>query len=156
LNHTTDTSTTFNLVYMARQHPGMYAFTASTSEAPGPVNRTYLYYEPVTLTSQDFVSAVNENPQYMAGSTLAQNYPNPFVASQGGTNVVYQIPAGQSGTLKVYDELGREVSSMNLGISNGSQQQFHYSASNLPAGVYRYVISTRNGVNLSREMVLMQ
>ncbi|HZV12908.1 MAG TPA: hypothetical protein VFA55_06795, partial [Candidatus Kapabacteria bacterium] len=109
LNHTTDTTTVFNLSYMVRQHPGMWAFQTGTSPI-GPINRTYLYFQPVGLTSQDFIPAVvgvhEPNSSVPVTATLGQNYPNPFSPV---TNITFTLPQSESASLKVYDMLGREV-----------------------------------------------
>jgi beta-xylosidase len=66
---------------------------------------------------------------------LGQNYPNPFNPS---TNIDYQIPSGTNVQLKVYDLLGREVST----IVNEYKKAGRYSVqlSNFsavqPSGVY--------------------
>lgn len=61
LNHTVGDTTFYNLVYMVRRHPGMYAFTASGGTA-GPINRTYLYYQSVHAGSASVGDAQDINP----------------------------------------------------------------------------------------------
>ncbi len=86
--------------------------------------------------------------------SLHQNYPNPFYPN---TVISYQLSAASFVTLKVYDSLGREVTT----LVNEYQQPGTYSSlfstlrSTLSSGVYFYALYT--GENLIvRKMVLVK
>ena len=66
---------------------------------------------------------------------LNQNYPNPFNPS---TNIKYSIPAAGIVTLKVYDLLGREVSTLVNEQQQAGTFDVVFDGSNLASGVYYY------------------
>ena len=95
--------------------------------------------------------------------SLSQNYPNPFNPS---TTIKYQIPthSGQvvgSGfslrnvTLKVYDILGREVTTLVNQQQKPGSYEVLFNASNLTSGVYFYRLQS-GSFNESRKMILLR
>lgn len=86
--------------------------------------------------------------------SLSQNYPNPFNPT---TNIKFSIPSQGFVTLKVYNTLGKEVSSLvNNSLSTGTYE-VNFNASNLSSGVYYYKINFTNieGKNFSDTKKLM-
>jgi hypothetical protein len=66
---------------------------------------------------------------------LSQNYPNPFNPT---TTINFSIPKSGFVTIKVYDVLGREVTtlvSQELSAGNYKQQ---WNANRMPSGIYFY------------------
>lgn len=72
---------------------------------------------------------------------LEQNYPNPF---NPATNIKYQISKNSFVSLKVYDALGREVSTLVDEKQNAGIYEVTFDGSNLNSGVYFYRISADN------------
>ena len=91
----------------------------------------------------------NMNP---SDFSLSQNYPNPFNPS---TSIKYSIPKQSNVTIKVFDVLGREVST----LLNKEQPQGNYSiefdASNMTSGVYFYRIQAGQFVD-TKKMILLR
>jgi hypothetical protein len=58
-------------------------------------------------------------------------------------------------TLKVYDLLGREVSTLVNEIKNAGRHKTKFDASKLPSGVYVYTLSAGN-YSQTRKLVLMK
>jgi hypothetical protein len=83
---------------------------------------------------------------------LEQNYPNPFNPS---TTISYSIPASSFVTLKVFDILGNEISSLVNEEMSAGNYEVEFNAVNLPSGVYFYRLQTANFVE-TRKMVLMK
>jgi hypothetical protein len=84
--------------------------------------------------------------------TLAQNYPNPFNPS---TEIRFSITRSGSTTLKVYDLMGREVSTLvNETLAAGSYN-VKFDATNLSSGTYLYVL-TSGGMRLTNKMLLLK
>jgi glucose/arabinose dehydrogenase len=83
------------------------------------------------------VTGIN-NQNSSIGFELEQNYPNPF---NPVTNIKYEIPAGSIVTLKIFNALGMELTT----LVNESKQQGSYDVSwdgtNYPSGVYFYELS---------------
>ena len=70
---------------------------------------------------------------------LGQNYPNPFNPS---TNIKYSIPADAMVTLKVYDILGTEVSTLVNEYQQAGTFDVVFNGSNLASGVYYYQLTS--------------
>jgi len=70
---------------------------------------------------------------------LGQNYPNPFNPS---THIKYSIPADGVVALKVYDLLGREVSTLVNDYQQAGTFDVVFDGSNLASGVYYYQLTT--------------
>ncbi len=85
--------------------------------------------------------------------TLDQNYPNPFNPS---TNISFSIPQKSTVSLKVYDALGRLVSTLIDGqIMQKDNYSVSFNADNLASGVYIYQLITNNFVS-TKKMILMK
>lgn len=83
---------------------------------------------------------------------LSQNYPNPFNPS---TSIQYAISSKQFVTLKIYDLLGREVSTLiNREIGPGNYT-IKFDAGSLPSGVYFYRLKAGSFIQ-TRKMVLIK
>jgi len=83
---------------------------------------------------------------------LSQNYPNPFNPS---TNVNISIPQSSFVTVKVYDVLGKEVSTLvNEELMAGSYK-FNFNARELASGIYFYRITAGNFIQ-TKKMILLR
>jgi hypothetical protein len=69
---------------------------------------------------------------------LGQNYPNPFNPS---TVIKYSVPADGLVTLKVYDLLGKEVSTLVNDYKQAGTFDVNFDGSNLSSGVYYYQLT---------------
>jgi hypothetical protein len=72
---------------------------------------------------------------------LAQNYPNPFNPS---TSINFSIPQRSEITLKVYDVLGREISTLVAGEVEPGVYTLRWDACNYSAGIYFIRLKTKN------------
>ena len=89
-----------------------------------------------TIPLADITTSVNlqKNPAARHFS-LGQNYPNPFNPT---TTISFSIPSQQFVSLKIYDMLGREVTTL---VSTELPQGYHsvqWNAENIPSGAYFY------------------
>ena len=64
---------------------------------------------------------------------LYQNYPNPFNPT---TKISYQIPAPSFVTLKVYDVLGNEISTLVNEEKSAGIYEFNFDGTQLSSGIY--------------------
>jgi Secretion system C-terminal sorting domain len=69
---------------------------------------------------------------------LLQNYPNPF---NPVTTISYSIPITGLVTLKIFDVLGNEISTLINEEKNSGTYSINFDASNLLSGVYFYTLS---------------
>ena len=66
---------------------------------------------------------------------LGQNYPNPFNPS---TVLRYQLPLASFVTLRIYDMLGREVTTLADENQDAGFKQVEWDAAAFPSGIYFY------------------
>jgi subtilisin family serine protease/photosystem II stability/assembly factor-like uncharacterized protein len=91
--------------------------------------------------------------------TLSQNYPNPF---NPATTIRYDLPIASEVQLRIYDVLGRVVTTLVDGQQSPGTHVVPFDASHLASGVYFYRISasSTNGSNrqfsASRKLVLLK
>ena len=69
--------------------------------------------------------------------SLAQNYPNPF---NPNTTISYALPHKEFVTIKVYDVLGREVTTLVNEYKEAGRYQVVFIANGLASGLYIYRI----------------
>jgi hypothetical protein len=81
---------------------------------------------------------------------LEQNYPNPFNPS---TVIRYQLPANGHVTLKIYDMLGREVSTLVDGELEAGHQSVEWTATEFASGVYFYRLQARETGGKARKFI---
>jgi hypothetical protein len=123
---------------------------------PGSSVRTE---RPITRANQKFLRFavplgvdVPENGSIPTAYKLSQNYPNPFNPS---TQIDYTIPTAGSATLKVYNLLGQEVSTLvNENLQAGTYQAT-FNAASLPSGVYMYQLKS-GSYSDSKKMLLLK
>ena len=82
---------------------------------------------------------------------LWQNYPNPFNPT---TTIQYAIPKAEHITLKVYDELGKEVTTLVNENKEAGQYRLNFNGSNLASGIYYYRISAGDFTEVKKLMLL--
>ncbi|MDX2127838.1 MAG: alpha-amylase family glycosyl hydrolase [Chloroherpetonaceae bacterium] len=83
---------------------------------------------------------------------LEQNYPNPFNPS---TSIRYSIPTAGEVSLKVFDILGREISTLATGRHDAGTFQVNFNAASLSTGVYFYRL-TSGSFSQTRKMLLVK
>jgi peptidoglycan/xylan/chitin deacetylase (PgdA/CDA1 family) len=80
------------------------------------------------------VTAVNENATNSPDEfKLYQNYPNPFNPT---TTIRFTLANAGFTTIKIFNSLGEEVSSLINGYLNKGNHNLTFNASNLPSGIY--------------------
>jgi hypothetical protein len=81
--------------------------------------------------SQQIEVAVGVAPNVFA---LGQNYPNPFNPT---TNIQFTVPSDGRATLKIFNTLGQEVTTLFDGVATaGEYHQATFDASHLASGMY--------------------
>lgn len=105
----------------------------------------------VTGTTEDLttLSVTVDAPKSYA---MYQNYPNPFNPT---TVIMYQLPTNSFVTLKVYDIIGREVSTLVNEQKSMGQYEVTFDGSNLASGVYFYRLQAGSFVQ-TKKLVLLK
>jgi len=93
----------------------------------GPDIGAYEYGDPLALEQDNII-----NPR---AYTLNQNYPNPFNPS---TTIEFTLPKSEFVELKVYNILGREVSTLVSKKLNQGTHTYNFDGKNLASGIYYY------------------
>jgi len=105
---------------------------------------TFTYYEAIDV----HIGAVPET------ITLRQNYPNPFNPK---TTIEFVLPESGFTTLKVYDILGREISTIVHRTLTAGTHQVIFDGAQHPSGVYYYVLKQASTDRvMRRRMVLLK
>ena len=110
------------------------------------------------IYKRDYVSDVNNSQlQGVNKFTLEQNYPNPF---NPATIIKYKIPERSIITIKVYDILGNEISTLIEDETLQGEYELNFDGSDLISGVYFYVLTavTEDGLRIreGKKMLLIK
>jgi len=116
------------------------------------VSRNNIESDPTASSEGGIVVSNEEELVEVEQFTLAQNYPNPFNPS---TEISFSLAEAGFTSLKVYDMLGREVSTLvNDNLTSGLHS-VSFNASNLASGIYIYRLASKNN-SVTRRMTLIK
>jgi hypothetical protein len=97
-------------------------------------------------------SGISPDPLAPRDFALLQNYPNPFNPS---TKISFNLPAGADVTIKVYNVLGQEISTLANGTYASGRYSLDFSGDRLPNGIYFYAIKAGSYMDM-KKMVLLK
>ena len=83
--------------------------------------------------------------------SLSQNYPNPFNPS---TIIRYSIPKSSLVSIKVYDVLGRVITTLVNEEKNSGNYQVEFNASKLSSGFYLYRIQAGDFISVKKMLLI--
>jgi hypothetical protein len=83
---------------------------------------------------------------------LSQNYPNPFNPS---TTISYQLPAAGKVTLKVFDILGKEITTLVNEEKTAGSYKVNFNGGRLGSGVYFYQLRSGSFIQ-TKKLVLLK
>jgi hypothetical protein len=119
------------------------------------VSRNTLYAVGLTLYRRplvDFITSVNNQiTELSTRFELAQNYPNPFNPS---TTISFSLPSGSFVTLKVFDVMGREVSTIASEELQAGYHSRQWNAPQFPSGIYFYRLQAGSYTETKRLVLL--
>jgi len=97
-------------------------------------------------------NAVNDKNIIPVNYSISQNFPNPFNPS---TSIQYQIPENAFVSIKVYNSLGQQTAVLVNGMENAGTHQVQFTASELPSGIYFYVIKVKGDKFSSGKLIIL-
>ena len=104
-----------------------------------------LFFDAPTNVESDYLTFPDKFEIY-------QNYPNPFNPS---TTIRWQMPEVGFVTLKIYDVLGREVTTLVDEELNAGKHEIVFDASRLSSGVYFYQLKAGEFIE-TKKMILVK
>lgn len=129
------------------------AIKLASARQAGQVYSGTLYLDNIRISyPDDDVTLIVDGNNLHVDFYLSQNYPNPFNPS---TKINFTIEKEEHVSLKIYDILGREITTLVKGKLHPGKHEVVWNASNLPSGVYIYRLQAE-GKNLSRKMILLK
>ncbi len=94
---------------------------------------------------------VEKNSTAPNSFALQQNYPNPFNPS---TKINFSLPVAGFTTLKVYDVLGKEITTLVNGHCEAGNYSAQFNASTLPSGIYFYQLTSGSYTAVKKMMLV--
>jgi hypothetical protein len=105
------------------------------------------------LFNEDGILDVKNNFKYSPyGLVLSHNHPNPFNPI---TTIKYQIPDLSFVSLKIYDILGNEITTLVNEEKPAGTYEVEFAGTGLPSGIYFYQLRAGSFVEI-KKMVLMK
>jgi hypothetical protein len=141
-------SSTFNSPKVVIFNPDgtKYSALAYTGIVGNYTNSLYFNQENLTTSVQQYGSQIPEK------YTLEQNYPNPFNPT---TMIRFNLPEQSHVSLKVFNSIGQEISSLHNGTLAAGTHEINFDASKLSSGIYFYQIHTQSFTS-TKKMILMK
>ncbi len=107
----------------------------------------------------DIITGIEDqkNERLPIAFKLGQNYPNPFNPT---TKIKYSTPSSVEShldayvQLKVFDILGREITTLVNEKKQPGEYEVEFNASNLPSGVYFYQLQAGDFVQTKKMLLL--
>ncbi len=118
----------------------------------GVVKSSSPVIQTVNFSVSSTTTSVASSANIVLDYRLGQNYPNPFNPS---TTISFALPRAGLTTLKVYNILGQEVTTLLNGYQTSGVHQVLFNADKLSSGVYFYELQSGTFVQ-SKKMVLLK
>ncbi len=138
-------------------------FILGTISSENQIPPEYRYHKTILIKTDTLGSNLDDLPTSVDSHEndfvfyLMQNYPNPFNPT---TTIRYSIPV-ETGhapslhtTLKVYDVLGKEVTTLVNEEKSAGNYEVEFSASTLPSGIYFYKLQAGNFSSVKKMILL--
>ena len=123
-----------------------YYFRVCASNSSG----TSPYSNTITVTTN--VTGVDDLLNLPTRFDLSQNYPNPFNPT---TTIQYQIPKETFVSIKVYNVIGSEISTLVNSMKSPGTYEVKFDAGQLTSGIYIYKIQAGDFLQ-TKKMILMK
>jgi len=112
----------------------------------------YSYYKLWKRSFNEIITGLAEEQIHPQKFYLSQNYPNPFNPS---TKIKYSIPKISFVTLKIFDILGREISTLVNEEKPAGNYEVEFNGDELSSGIYFYKLQVGHYSEV-KKMILMK
>lgn len=147
-----DKGTTWTEIQTGNSYKGISSMVLVPAMVPEVYNLFIATFgDGVLLMGSELSVGGNEN-NLLEKFELKQNYPNPFNPT---TNIEFRIAEGGLVTLKVYDDLGREIATLVNEEKPAGEYEVEFDAGNLTSGIYFYTI-TAGKFHQTKKMILLR
>lgn len=136
------------LTFISKEGNQLNILLAENSPLKGNVVVDWLDYTRIVYNPTE----VNTNKLLPSNFKLFQNYPNPFNPT---TNIKYELKEGSHVTLKIFDQLGKEIEVLEDMEKPAGTYEVKYDANKLSSGIYFYQITAGNNADV-KKMLLMK
>jgi hypothetical protein len=114
---------------------------------------TSIVFDPGNWILKDLLGITEvKNENVPTSYSLEQNYPNPFNPS---TTIEYSLPRNGFVKLKVFNVLGKEVTTLINGQVEAGNHKVNFDATNLNSGVYFYRLESGSFID-TKKMILLK
>ncbi len=100
---------------------------------------TWQLFEIPTPGFSNVTTGISENQISRDSYNLYQNYPNPFNPT---TTIEFEIPKASNVTLKIFNIIGEEVTTLVSDRLTAGSYTYEWDASSVASGIYMYRLST--------------
>ena len=105
------------------------------------------------ITLQQLLTAIEDNQSKLTNNfSLLQNFPNPFNPS---TNINYSVPKASIVTIKVYNMLGKELTTLVNEEKSAGNYSVKFNGKQLSSGIYFYKMLAGSFVE-TKKLILMK
>ncbi|MBV6513599.1 MAG: hypothetical protein FMNOHCHN_03134 [Ignavibacteriaceae bacterium] len=158
VSYTSDYSGRYNNISYVVSAPGMaetsvYLRLIMEDNTGSKYSLSQKYTEPDNIQKRKHRAIQIENGTKPSEYSLSQNYPNPF---NPVTEIEFALPEQSDITLKVYDILGKEISTLASGSFSAGRYTIPFDGTSHASGVYIYKLSYGKGQNITRKMTLLK
>jgi hypothetical protein len=112
------------------------------------------YWYATYSLSSDIITQINEPRKInnVKEVILQQNYPNPFNPS---TTISFSLPSEMFISLKIYDSIGRKVSTIVSGYLPSGTYKYQWNASHFSSGIYYYRLQYGSSL-ITKKLILLK
>ena len=143
----TDNGTSWTAVDTGLTNTNISSLAISETDLFAGTNGSGTWRRPLS----DMTDVKLSQSEIPAHFSLSQNYPNPFNPS---TAISFDLPLRSFVSLKVFDILGREVSTIASGEMEAGSYTLQWNAANMSSGVYFYRIQSGSFEAVKKMMLL--
>jgi hypothetical protein len=136
------------LIFISKEGHQLNVWLEEGTDTEGEVDAEWIAYTHIVDNAND-VEARDRAPSDFA---LFQNYPDPFNPS---TNIRYALKQAGHVSLKVFDQLGKEVAVLTDEQKPAGTYEVLFDGSQLPSGSYLCQLQT-GGFKATQKMMLMK